>query len=262
MRGGNPPIPRVAERFELYVAGVELANSFGELTDPVEQRRRFEADMTEKQRIYGERYPIDEDFLVALAMMPEASGCRARPRPPRDAGDRRRAHRRRDLDSHAGRGMTALSTARTLRNAADLVDAGLASPDRLPDLERVAARYAVAISPLMAELVDNDNLHDPIARQFVPDAAELQSIKAEHADPIGDKAHEVVPGLIHRYPDRVLLKLPNICARLLPLLLLPRNGRSGQRTHLSDAEIDAALRTSPPVPTSGRSSSAAVIRSC
>lgn len=67
--------PRVAERFELYVCGVELANAFGELTDPAEQRRRFEAEMQEKQRVYGERYPVDEDFLNALAAMPEASGC-------------------------------------------------------------------------------------------------------------------------------------------------------------------------------------------
>jgi lysyl-tRNA synthetase class 2 len=66
--------PRVAERFELYVCGVELANGFGELTDAVEQRRRFEAEMDEKQRIHGLRYPIDEDFLAALAHMPEASG--------------------------------------------------------------------------------------------------------------------------------------------------------------------------------------------
>jgi lysyl-tRNA synthetase class 2 len=66
--------PRVAERFELYACGVELANCFGELTDPAEQRRRFEAEMAEKQRVYGERYPIDEDFLAALAHMPPASG--------------------------------------------------------------------------------------------------------------------------------------------------------------------------------------------
>ena len=66
--------PRVAERFELYVCGVELANAFGELTDPAEQRRRFEIEMTEKQRVYGERYPVDEDFLAALAHMPPASG--------------------------------------------------------------------------------------------------------------------------------------------------------------------------------------------
>jgi lysyl-tRNA synthetase class 2 len=66
--------PRVAERFELYVCGVELANGFGELTDAAEQRRRFEVEMTEKQRVHGERYPIDEDFLAALALMPPASG--------------------------------------------------------------------------------------------------------------------------------------------------------------------------------------------
>jgi elongation factor P--(R)-beta-lysine ligase len=66
--------PRVAERFELYACGVELANGFGELTDTAEQRRRFEAEMDEKARVYGERYPLDEDFLAALPHMPEASG--------------------------------------------------------------------------------------------------------------------------------------------------------------------------------------------
>jgi lysyl-tRNA synthetase class 2 len=66
---------RVAERFELYACGVELANAFGELTDPAEQRRRFEAEMDEKARVHGERYPLDEDFLAALAQMPEASGA-------------------------------------------------------------------------------------------------------------------------------------------------------------------------------------------
>jgi lysyl-tRNA synthetase class 2 len=70
----TPDDPRVAERFELYAAGVELANGFGELIDPIEQRRRFTAEMAEKQRLYGEAYPIDEDFLAALALMPEASG--------------------------------------------------------------------------------------------------------------------------------------------------------------------------------------------
>ena len=74
-RPPSPADPRVAERFELYACGVELANAFGELTDPAEQRRRLEAEMAEKQRIYGERYPIDEDFLAALAHMPPASGA-------------------------------------------------------------------------------------------------------------------------------------------------------------------------------------------
>ncbi|TIQ25798.1 EF-P lysine aminoacylase EpmA [Mesorhizobium sp.] len=67
--------PRTAERFELYCCGVELANAFGELTDAAEQRRRFILEMDEKQRIYGERYPIDEDFLAALTIMPQASGA-------------------------------------------------------------------------------------------------------------------------------------------------------------------------------------------
>lgn len=67
--------PRVAERFEVYACGVELANGFGELTDPDEQRRRFDEEMEIKARVYGETYPIDEDFLAALALMPPASGC-------------------------------------------------------------------------------------------------------------------------------------------------------------------------------------------
>jgi len=66
--------PRVAERFEIYACGVELSNGFGELIDADEQRRRLSAEMDEKERLYGERYPLDEDFLAALAIMPEASG--------------------------------------------------------------------------------------------------------------------------------------------------------------------------------------------
>jgi elongation factor P--(R)-beta-lysine ligase len=70
----SPDERRFAERFEVYAAGVELANGFGELTDPIEQRQRFEAEMAEKQRIHGQRYPLDEELLAALALMPEASG--------------------------------------------------------------------------------------------------------------------------------------------------------------------------------------------
>ena len=70
----KPSDPRVAERFEVYACGIELANGFGELTDAGEQRRRFGLAMDEKQRRYGERYPLDEDFLAAVAQMPEACG--------------------------------------------------------------------------------------------------------------------------------------------------------------------------------------------
>jgi lysyl-tRNA synthetase class 2 len=71
----KPDDPRAAERFELYACGVELANAFGELADPAEQRLRLAAEMAEKERRYGERYPVDEDFLAALAHMPPAAGA-------------------------------------------------------------------------------------------------------------------------------------------------------------------------------------------
>ena len=71
----SPADRRVAERFEVYACGIEIANGFGELIDAAEQRRRFEAEMSEKERIYGERYPIDEDLIAALGSMPPASGC-------------------------------------------------------------------------------------------------------------------------------------------------------------------------------------------
>jgi lysyl-tRNA synthetase class 2 len=70
----SPRDARVAERFELYACGVELANGFGELTDPVQQRARFAKEMDKKARVYGQRYPLDEDFLMALETMPPASG--------------------------------------------------------------------------------------------------------------------------------------------------------------------------------------------
>jgi lysine 2,3-aminomutase len=93
---------------------------------------------------------------------------------------------------------------RTLRTASDLASEGLAADG----IERVAQRYAVAITPAMQDL-----LHvGPIARQFVPDAAELTTTADENADPIGDHAHSPVKGIVHRYPDRVLLKPTHTCA--------------------------------------------------
>ena len=100
----------------------------------------------------------------------------------------------------------------SLKSPAELADAGLIAPDDLPALERVAARYAVAITPAMAELIEAGSPADPVARQFIPDARELQARADELADPIGDDPHEVVPGLVHRYRDRVLLKLVTVCA--------------------------------------------------
>ncbi|MGE0765517.1 MAG: lysine-2,3-aminomutase-like protein [Hyphomicrobiaceae bacterium] len=98
-----------------------------------------------------------------------------------------------------------------LRSLADLAAAGLVADGREPALEAVAGRYAIAITPVMAALIDRDDAEDPIARQFVPTALEMDDVPGERADPIGDHVHEKLPGLVHRYPDRVLLKVTHAC---------------------------------------------------
>ncbi len=108
--------------------------------------------------------------------------------------------------------MAAAVQQKTLRTPSELVDANLVSGNRLPALAAVAARYAVAITPAMADLIDAADPNDPIARQFVPDARELEQQPEESADPIGDDRFSPVEGVVHRYPDRVLLKIINACA--------------------------------------------------
>jgi len=100
----------------------------------------------------------------------------------------------------------------TLRSPTAFADAGLITADQIPALQRVAAQYAVAITPAMADLVDPGDPCDPIARQFTPDPAELESRPGESADPIGDDVHSPVEGIVHRYRDRVLLKITHTCA--------------------------------------------------
>jgi lysine 2,3-aminomutase len=102
--------------------------------------------------------------------------------------------------------------ATTLREAKDIVAHGFASADELAALEKVASRYAVAVTPDLAALIDVGDPRDPIARQFIPSAAELDSAPGERPDPIGDDAYSPVPGVVHRYPDRVLFKLVHVCA--------------------------------------------------
>src|SRR5260370_21855651 len=100
----------------------------------------------------------------------------------------------------------------TLREPTELAAGGLAAVRDLPDLEKVAARYAVAVTPEMAALIDPDDPDDPIARQFIPSAEELVREPGENPDPIGDHAYSPVSGIVHRYPDRVLFKLVHVCA--------------------------------------------------
>ncbi|MBL8699904.1 MAG: lysine-2,3-aminomutase-like protein [Alphaproteobacteria bacterium] len=107
--------------------------------------------------------------------------------------------------------MTAHAPRRSLRSPADLVAAGLATPQARDTLDAVAAHYAIAITPEMAELIAPGDPGDPIARQFLPTDAELVTTPDERADPIGDARHSPIKGLVHRYPDRVLLKPTHAC---------------------------------------------------
>ena len=129
---------------------------------------------------------------------------------------------------------------RTLRSPADLAAAGLVPARDVPGLERVAARYAIALTPDLADLVDPGDPADPIAAQFVPSPRELDARPEERADPIGDDVHEVRPGLVHRYPDRVLLKPLHVCPVYCRFCF--RRERVGPAGHgsLSEAELAAA----------------------
>jgi lysine 2,3-aminomutase len=129
---------------------------------------------------------------------------------------------------------------RTLRSADDLTEAGIVSDGGAEALAAVAERYAVAITPAMAGLIDPADPADPIARQFVPTPAELETSPVERADPIGDDAHEVTPGLIHRYPDRVLLKLTSVCAVYCRFCFRRETVGHGMGA-LAQPQIDAAL---------------------
>ena len=131
------------------------------------------------------------------------------------------------------------SQVRTLRTPDQLRDAGFIAPDRVAALEQVAARYAVALPQTLAGLIDPTDPRDPIARQFIPDAAELDARPEELADPIGDDAHSPVEGIVHRYPDRVLLKLNSVCAVYCRFCF--RRETVGKPDALSPAALAAAF---------------------
>jgi lysine 2,3-aminomutase len=102
-------------------------------------------------------------------------------------------------------------TARKLTSVDDLISAGLAPLSARTALDKVGARYAISVTPAVADLIDRTDPNDPIARQFVPDARELETHAEELADPIGDRIKSPAPGIVHRYPDRVLLKIASVC---------------------------------------------------
>lgn len=131
--------------------------------------------------------------------------------------------------------------AATLRQPAELVARGLAPAAALAELEAVAARYAVAVTPEVAALIDPADPADPIARQFVPSAQELVASPGENADPIGDDVHSPVPGIVHRYPDRVLFKLVHVCAVYCRFCFRREMVGPGKSNALSEDAYRAAL---------------------
>lgn len=128
-----------------------------------------------------------------------------------------------------------------LRDPAALRAAGLIPADRVSELEQVAARFAVSLTPDIAVLIDPSDPRDPIARQFVPDAAELQTGADELPDPIGDDAHSPVEGIVHRYPDRVLLKLVHVCPVYCRFCFRREMVGPGRRQSLSGAALARAF---------------------
>jgi lysine 2,3-aminomutase len=131
--------------------------------------------------------------------------------------------------------------AATLRQPAELVAHGLAPAADLADLERVAARYAIAVTPDIADLIDSENPDDPIARQFIPNVRELVEQPGESADPIGDDVHSPVAGIVHRYPDRVLFKLVHVCAVYCRFCFRREMVGPGKGTALSESAYRDAL---------------------
>ena len=131
--------------------------------------------------------------------------------------------------------------AATLRQPAELIARGLAPAADLAGLEQVAARYAIAVTPDIADLIDTQNPDDPIARQFIPNALELVQEAGENADPIGDDAHSPVAGIVHRYPDRVLFKLVHVCAVYCRFCFRREMVGSGKAAALSDTAYRDAL---------------------
>jgi len=128
-----------------------------------------------------------------------------------------------------------------LRTPAALVVANLVPPERLAALEEVAERYAVSLTADVIDLIHSDDPTDPIARQFVPDPAELDARPEERADPIGDDAYSPVEGIVHRYPDRVLLKLVHICPVYCRFCFRRESVGPGHRRGLSRAALVRAL---------------------
>jgi lysine 2,3-aminomutase len=145
--------------------------------------------------------------------------------------------------AHAWRNMSAISfqPSTTLREPAELAERGLVAVADLPELEKVAAQYAIAVTPEVAALIDPDDPLDPIARQYIPSPEELVVQANELPDPIGDAVRSPVAGIVHRYPDRVLFKLVHVCAVYCRFCFRREMVGPGKTTTLSEGAYQNAL---------------------
>jgi lysine 2,3-aminomutase len=130
---------------------------------------------------------------------------------------------------------------KTLLSLSDLASMGLLSPDQGAALRDVEARYSVAVTPEVVRMIDPADAADPIARQFLPDAREIVTLPQERADPIGDAAHSPVAGIVHRYPDRVLLKLLTVCPVYCRFCFRRETVGRGKGDLLAEKDVEAAL---------------------
>jgi lysine 2,3-aminomutase len=134
-----------------------------------------------------------------------------------------------------------LKPSTTLREPTELLSHGLVRVADLADLQKVAARYAIAVTPAVAALIDPDDPEDPIARQYIPNAEELVAQPNEKQDPIGDDVHSPVSGIVHRYPDRVLFKVVHVCAVYCRFCFRREMVGPGRATALSEGVYGNAL---------------------
>lgn len=132
-------------------------------------------------------------------------------------------------------------TSHDIRTVEDLVVAGFIKPDQEAEISEVAARYAIAVTPPIAGLIDSNDPNDPIAAQFVPRAGELVQTPEENADPIGDRPHSPVEGIVHRYPDRVLLKAVHVCPVYCRFCFRREMVGPQGDGNLTSAQLEAAL---------------------
>src|ERR1700761_680101 len=130
---------------------------------------------------------------------------------------------------------------RTLRTLDEIAEIGAACRENPAEISEVLRHYAAAVTPAVADLIDRDDPADPIARQFIPDAAEIVTTPEELTDPIGDAPMSPIEGIVHRYPDRVLLKLLHVCPVYCRFCFRRESVGPGSETHLAPEALDKAV---------------------